>query len=88
MPRHPLLLTLGAGLALTVVLHGCATAPSDAEVTAKAAATLKSSFKEQGQAKLDRLVLKKRLDDIGHAPGARPCPIGGTPGLGRPDDNA
>ncbi len=55
MPRHPLLLTLGAGLALTVVLHGCATAPSDAEVTAKAAATLKSSFKEQGQAKLDRL---------------------------------
>ena len=55
MPRHSLLRALAAALALLVVLHGCATAPSDAEVTAKAAATLKSSFKEQGQAKLDRL---------------------------------
>ena len=55
MPRHSLLLAFAAVLALPVVLHGCATAPSDAEVTAKAAATLKASFKEQGQAKLDRL---------------------------------
>jgi len=55
MPRHSLLLAICAGLALPPVLHGCATAPSDAEVTAKAAATLKSSFKEQGQAKLDRI---------------------------------
>ena len=55
MPRHPLLLALAAALALPVVLHGCATSPSDAEVTAKAATTMKSSFKEQGQAKLDRL---------------------------------
>ena len=55
MPRHSLLLALAAALALPVVLHGCATSPSDAEVTAKAAATMKSSFKEQGQAKLDRL---------------------------------
>jgi len=55
MPRHSLLLAVCAGLALPALLHGCATAPSDAEVTAKAAATLKSSFKEQGQAKLDRI---------------------------------
>jgi sulfur-oxidizing protein SoxX len=44
-----------AALAFPFVLHGCATTPSDAEITAKAAAVLKSSFKEQGQAKLDRL---------------------------------
>ena len=55
MPRHSWLLAICAGLALPPVLHGCATAPSDAKLTAKAAATLKSSFKEQGQAKLDRI---------------------------------
>ena len=55
MPRQPLLLALAAALALPVVLHGCATTPSDAEITTKAAATMKASFKEQGQAKLDRL---------------------------------
>jgi len=61
MPRHLLspLLRLSsifaALLALPIVLHGCATAPSDAEIAAKAASTLKSSFREQGQAKLDRL---------------------------------
>ena len=55
MPRHGLLFAVCAGLALSFVLHGCASSPSDAEVTAKAAAALKSSFKEQGQAKLDRL---------------------------------
>ena len=37
------------------ILFGCATAPSDAETSAKAAAMMKSSFREQGQAKLDRL---------------------------------
>ena len=37
------------------LLVGCATAPSDAEVSAKAAAMLKSSFNARGQAKLDRL---------------------------------
>ncbi len=56
MSRHLLPLALVAALALPAVLHGCATAPTDAEVAAKAAATLKSSFREQGQAKLDRLV--------------------------------
>jgi sulfur-oxidizing protein SoxX len=47
--------TLAAALAIPTVLIGCATAPSDAEMSAKAAAVLKASFKEQGQAKLDRL---------------------------------
>jgi len=40
----------------SAILIGCATAPSDAEVSAKAADVLRASFKEQGQAKLDRLV--------------------------------
>ena len=48
-----LLLAIGAGSA--VVLFGCATAPSDAEVSAKAATMMKTSFKARGQAKLDRL---------------------------------
>jgi sulfur-oxidizing protein SoxX len=49
------MLMLAATLAPSVILFGCATAPSDAEITAKATATMKTSFKEQGQAKLDRL---------------------------------
>jgi sulfur-oxidizing protein SoxX len=56
MRRKPLVLALAAAvLAVPAILDGCATAPSDAEVSAKAAAVLKASFKEQGQAKLDRL---------------------------------
>ncbi len=55
MSRRSLLLVVVAVLALPRLLQGCATAPSDAEVSAKAAAVLKSSFKDQGQAKLDRL---------------------------------
>ena len=43
-------------VAAALILVGCATAPSDAEISAKAAAVLKASFREQGQAKLDRLV--------------------------------
>ena len=42
-------------LGVAGVMVGCATAPSDAETSAKAAAMLKSSFKARGQAKLDRL---------------------------------
>jgi len=42
-----------AGLAALAV--GCATTPSDTEVNAKAAQMMKASFKENGQAKLDRL---------------------------------
>lgn len=37
------------------VLIGCATAPSDAEISAKATQVLKASFKARGQAGLDRL---------------------------------
>ena len=58
MQRKVLTLTtaLAAALAAPAILVGCATAPSDAEVSAKAASMLTASFKEQGQAKLDRLV--------------------------------
>jgi len=55
MARHPLLHALIAAFTVPAFLFGCATAPSDAEISAKAAATLKTSFREQGQAKLDRL---------------------------------
>ena len=44
---------VAAGAAAAVI--GCATAPTDAEVNAKAAAMLKTSFKARGQAGLDRL---------------------------------
>ena len=54
---QPRMLTwsLAALLGVAGVMVGCATAPSDAETSAKAAAMLKSSFKARGQAKLDRL---------------------------------
>jgi sulfur-oxidizing protein SoxX len=57
MRRRTLTLSgaLAAALAAPAILVGCATAPSDAEVSARAAAMLKASFREQGQAKLDRL---------------------------------
>ena len=45
--------TIVAGAA--VALIGCATRPSDAETSAKAAAMLKASFVARGQAGLDRL---------------------------------
>jgi sulfur-oxidizing protein SoxX len=53
MPRAHLALVLAAAAPLLLV--GCATAPGEAEVAAKAAAMLRASFREQGQAKLDRL---------------------------------
>ena len=46
---------LAAAAVAPVILFGCATAPSDTDTSAKAAAMMKSSFREQGQAKLDRL---------------------------------
>ena len=57
MQRRTLALTtaLAAATVVSAILIGCATAPSDAEMSAKAAAVMKASFKEQGQAKLDRL---------------------------------
>ena len=47
-----------AGAVLMVVgglLYGCASAPADPEVSARATAMMKASFKAHGQAKLDRL---------------------------------
>jgi sulfur-oxidizing protein SoxX len=54
---RPTTLTLicAAAAVAPAILFGCVTAPSDAETAAKATAMLKASFKEQGQAKLDRL---------------------------------
>jgi sulfur-oxidizing protein SoxX len=54
MSRTSMLAFLVAAVAALVVA-GCATTPPDADLSAKAAATLKSSFRERGQAKLDRL---------------------------------
>jgi sulfur-oxidizing protein SoxX len=42
-------------LTTTVLLAACASTPSDQEISAQALKTLKGSFKERGQAKLDRL---------------------------------
>ena len=55
MKRPTVISLLGAALAGPAILFGCALMPNDAEVSAKATAVLKASFKEQGQAKLDRL---------------------------------
>lgn len=43
------------GVLALAVLAGCATVMSDAEITKQAAEVLRASFKERGQAKLDRL---------------------------------
>ena len=56
MQRMHLAWALAAAVAALALLIGCATAPGDAEVAAKAATVLKASFSERGQAKLDRLV--------------------------------
>jgi sulfur-oxidizing protein SoxX len=56
MKRNHLAAMLASAIVAPALLTGCATAPSDAEVNAKAAAMLKASFVERGQAKLDRLV--------------------------------
>ena len=56
MQRMYLAWALAAAVAALALLIGCATAPGDAEVAAKAATVLKASFSERGQAKLDRLV--------------------------------
>jgi sulfur-oxidizing protein SoxX len=47
--------SLMAWAAAAAVLVGCATAPSDEQVSARAAVVLKASFKARGQAGLDRL---------------------------------
>ena len=49
-------LTLAAaGLAAALVVAGCASAPSSAELDQQALAMLKASFRDQGIAKVDRL---------------------------------
>ena len=54
-PTHLAIAAFAAVFAVPAILIGCATAPSDAETSARAAAMLKASFREQGQAKLDRI---------------------------------
>jgi len=54
-PSTALASALAVAAAAAAILVGCAKVPSDAEVSAKASAVLKASFREQGQAKLDRL---------------------------------
>jgi L-cysteine S-thiosulfotransferase len=56
MQRKPTAAALAAAFVASAMLVGCATAPGDAEMNARAAAMLKASFAEHGQAKLDRLV--------------------------------
>jgi len=52
------LLAGAVAVTATVVLYGCATTRADdPEVAARASAMMKASFKERGQAKLDRLKL-------------------------------
>jgi len=53
MRKHFLLWGCAGVIAVAVV--GCATAPSDVDVSRQAAAVLKGSFKASGQAGLDRL---------------------------------
>lgn len=57
MTKQNVTFALLAGLAGAGILVGCATtgSGSDGDVAARAAAMLKASFKERGQAKLDRL---------------------------------
>jgi sulfur-oxidizing protein SoxX len=50
------------GAAVAAVLAGCATAPAPAELDAKASRAIKSSFRDQGIAKVDRLA-----QDLGQA---------------------
>jgi sulfur-oxidizing protein SoxX len=46
---------VSSAILAAMLLSGCATAPSDAEISLRAAAVMRASFKERGQAKLDRL---------------------------------
>jgi L-cysteine S-thiosulfotransferase len=47
--------TISVWAGAATLAMGCATMPSDTEVNAKAAQMMKASFKDAGQAKLDRL---------------------------------
>jgi sulfur-oxidizing protein SoxX len=65
--RHAIALAVAAFLAAA-----CASGPSDSERSAKAAAMLKASFKERGQAKLDRLDQDETQRLCTHAAVAQP----------------
>ena len=64
------ILLAGAGLATAVLLAGCATAPSPAELDQQTLAMMKASFRDQGIAKMDRLDqdLGQRACSSDHAP--------------------
>ncbi|MBK8739840.1 MAG: sulfur oxidation c-type cytochrome SoxX [Betaproteobacteria bacterium] len=62
--------TILAVIAAMALIAGCATMMSDAEVSKKSLQVMKSSFKERGQAKLDRL----DQDEVQAA-----CSLYGTP---------
>jgi sulfur-oxidizing protein SoxX len=63
-------------LIAAIILAGCAgmTDRSDSETTAKALALMKASFKESGQAKLDRLVQDEVQRVCSEYSGSRPVP--------------
>jgi sulfur-oxidizing protein SoxX len=57
MKKQTQYLTAAAVAVTAVLVAGCASLPSSAELDQKTAEIMKTSFREQGQAKLDRLVL-------------------------------
>jgi len=63
-------------LVVAIVLAGCAAVSdrSDSETSAKALALMQASFKESGQAKLDRLVQDEVQRVCSEYPGGRPVP--------------
>ena len=63
-------------LVAAIILAGCAgmTDRSDSETTAKALALMQASFKESGQAKLDRLVQDEVQRVCSEYSGSRPVP--------------
>ncbi len=55
MQRHPVLLSVSAVAAATLLVIGCASAPTAAQLDQQAQAMIKGSFHEKGIATLDRL---------------------------------
>ncbi len=65
---------LFATIAGVAAVAGCATMASDAEYAKRAAEMMKSSFKERGQAKLDRLSQDDAQAQCSRAPADGPVP--------------
>ena len=57
MKKQTQYLTAAAVAVMAVLVAGCASLPSSAELDKKTADIMQASFREQGQAKMDRLVL-------------------------------